>query len=429
MVSPVLFKRNRQKLVKHLPPDSVAIVHSNDQMPRNGSQFFPYRQSSDFFYLTGINQEKSILVMAPHHPEPALREILFILPQSKTTWLWEGKKLTETEASAISGIDRIYTTELYEKKIKEVLKKLKIIYLLNRVHQGFPFEPDSRDVRYGKLLREMYPHHKAGQLAPVMSDLRMIKEPEEIEQIRKACSITAEAFRNILPVVRPGAYEYEIEAELTRVFKRMGAEDHAFAPIIAAGPNACIIHYTVNNKVCREGELLLTDFGAEYNNYASDCTRTIPVPGYFSTRQRKLYETVRRIYGQAEQLLKPGTSIEEVNREVNMLWEEEHIALGLYNLQDMKNQDPRTPLRTQYFPHGTSHFIGLDVHDPGDKQAILRPGMVLSCEPGLYIREEGTGIRLENVLLITEEGCENLMPDIPMDPDEIEFLMNRCDLK
>ncbi len=412
-------------MCQRIQSSSAVILHASDQMPRNGDQFFPYRQQSDFFYLTGIRQEKSILLLCPDHPDPGLRELLFVLPYRAETELWEGKKLSMEEASELSGIGSVFPLESFASKLREVLLRSEVLYVNTYEYPKYSPELVSRDMRFFEQLRKDYPLHRTERLAPILSGLRMIKEPQELDWIRKACAITAESFLEILPLVRPGMFEYEVEAELTRGFIRRGADGHSFQPIIAAGANACSLHYTSNRSRCREGDLLLIDFGAEYMLYAADCTRTIPVGGHFSDRQRKLYESVRKVYLEAVKLLVPGKSLDAFNKEVNQLWEEEHQRLGLYTAAELKAQDPKKPLRMNYYPHGTSHFIGLDVHDVGDKYAPLEPGMVLTCEPGIYLAGEGTGIRLENDLLITEKGAENLLGDLPMLPGEIEQLMQK----
>ncbi|MGC9470707.1 MAG: aminopeptidase P N-terminal domain-containing protein [Bacteroidales bacterium] len=420
-----LFVRNRKKLTEKMLPFSAVAIQSADQMPRNGDQFFPFRQSSDFYYFTGIRQEKSIMVLCPDHPDRSRREMLFILPACKETEVWDGKKLSPEVASRISGISQVFPLNLYDSRLHEVMLHSRHIYLNGVMHYRGPDELLSRDERFARLLLEKYPLHKPEPLAPVISELRLQKEGEELEWIRKACAITSGILHHLLRVIKPGVPEYVIEAEMTRECLVRGAEGHAFLPVVASGDNACVLHYQANRDLCRDGELVLLDFGAEYNLYASDCSRTVPVNGRFTSRQRELYRSVLKIYREAVSLLIPGATLEEVNRELQALWEEEHIRLGLYTGKDLKNQDPARPLYRKYFPHGISHFMGLDVHDPGGRHIVLKEGMVLTCEPGIYIPEEGVGIRLENDLLITPEGNENLMDGTAIEPEEIENLMNK----
>lgn len=420
-----LFVRNRKKLAEKMLPSSALVIHSADQMPRNGDQFFPFRQSSDFYYLTGIRQEKSILVLCPGHPDPTRQEMLFILPANEKTEVWEGRKLLFEEASRISGISSVFPLSLYDSRLHEVLMHSRHIYLNGMMHYREPDGVLTRDERISGVLLEQYPLHKPEPMYPVISELRLQKEEEELEWIRKACAITSGIFHHLLEVIKPGVPEYMIEAEMTRECLVRGADGHAFLPVVASGANACVLHYQGNRDFCRDGELVLLDFGTEYNLYASDFSRTVPVNGRFMPRQRELYGSVLKIYREAVSLLVPGATLEKVNRELRAMWEEEHIRLGLYTGKELKNQDPARPLYRKYFPHGISHFLGLDVHDPGDRYVVLKEGMVLTCEPGIYIPEEGVGIRLENDLLITPEGNENLMDGAATEPEEIENLMHK----
>lgn len=422
-IKPSLFQKNRKKLAKKLDVKSVAIIHSNDEMPRNGDQFYPFRQNSDFFYFTGIEQEKSVLVLCPNHRNEKWREILFLLKPNKTLEIWQGHKLTQEEAQQISGIQTIKWLDEYETILGELLQTNELIYL--NISENARFQPDivSRDFRKHKKLKKKFPLHQYKRLAPIITDLRLVKEEEELHLIKTACNITKKAFHRVLEKVQPGMFEYEIEAEMTYVFLKNGASGHAYAPIVATGKNACALHYVDNDAVCKNSDLLLMDFGAEYANYAADCTRTIPVNGKFSARQKECYQSVLNVLKKAQQLLVPGTTINEINKKVNSLMEEEMIKLGLFTKEDVQKQDPASPMYFNYFMHGTSHFIGLDVHDVGSKDIQLQKGMVLTCEPGLYIAEENLGIRLENDILVDEEPI-NLMFDIPIEIAEIEELMN-----
>ncbi len=426
-ISPSFFARNRQRLIHSLKNNSLAIVHSNDEMNRTADQYFPFRQNSDLFYLTGINQEKTTLMMAPGIEDESLREILVIRRSNPKLETWEGHKLTREEAGLISGIKIVKFDDEIESLIAPVMMQVENVYLNLPEYLKFIPELPVRDLRKGEELMKKFPVHHYERLAPVMRDLRVAKSEEEISLIREACDITRKAFLNTLQSVKPGMTEYEIEALITYDFIKEGARGHAYQPIIASGSNACILHYIDNNDTCSDGDLLLMDFGAEYGNYAADCTRTIPVNGKFTARQRDLYNSVLDVLKFARSLMKPGSTINKIHQEVCRKFEKEHIRLGLYTAQAVEGQDKENPLYQQYYMHGTSHFLGLDVHDVGSKDQEFRPGMVLTCEPGIYLPGEQTGIRLENNILITRDGNVDLMKDIPIEVDEIEELMRRRD--
>ncbi len=419
-----LFEQNRLKLCKHLKKNSVAILHSNDEMPRNGDQFFPFRQNSDLFYLTGIDQEKTVLVLCPDHPIQKNREILFILKPNPQFETWHGKRLTKTEAFEISGVQNIIWIEEFDSVLAESLYYSENIYLNQYENTKYFSEIESRDTRFALDIKQRFPLHHIERLSPILTDLRLIKEPEEINIIRHACTITEKAFDRVLTYLKPGVSEFEVEAEISHEFRRNRAQGHAYYPIVASGENACILHYIRNQNVCNNGDLLLLDFGAEFDNYAADCSRTIPVNGRFTTRQKRLYNAVLNVFNKARAMMVKGTSISLINKQVCKLFEEEHVNLGLYSMEDVHRQDAENPLYSKYFMHGISHFLGLDVHDAGNRFQTLQPGMILTCEPGIYIREEGIGIRIENDILITEEEPIDLMQQIPIEVEEIEEIMN-----
>ncbi len=406
-----LFINNRSRLAQQMAPGSVALIRSGERLLRNGDQTFPFRQNSDFFYLTGINQDKSFLLFAPDHPDAGLREILFITRPSLKSELWTGHRPGPEEVRELSGIPQICWMDEKEAYLKILINEESLVYT-------DPVPGD--DPGAGET-----PYPRTKPLAPLLQILRMIKQPEEIEMIKKAVSITHSAFLRVLGKIKPGLYEYQLEAEIIGEFIGRGAEGHAFEPIVACGKNALILHYVENNCLCRDGELLLMDFGAELNHYAADCSRTIPVNGRYSPRQRQLYEAVLRVFRSARELMRPGTIMADFHQAVGELWEEEHLALGLYTRAEKESHEGSEPLWKNYYMHGTSHSMGLDVHDPFDRLKPFEAGMVLSCEPAIYIREEGVGIRLENDILITEEGPVDLMEDIPMEADEIEDLINK----
>ena len=420
-----LFKRNRVKLIGMLEKDSIAVIHSNDQMVRSGDQYFPFRQNSDLFYLSGIEQEMTILLINPGHHEADKRTMLFLRKPEPKLETWEGKKLDKKFAAEISGISAIFWLEEFESVSRPLILGAGNIYFNIPELEKFKQEYPLRDDRMMQEMKKVYPSHEIKRLAPLMSGLRLVKEPEEMELIKEAIRITGGGLKRVLGFVKPGMHEYEIEAELSHEFIRQGCGGHAYPPIIASGGNACMLHYIKNDQVCREGDLLLMDFGAEYANYAADCTRTIPVNGKFTARQRELYDACLRVFRGARSLMKPGTTIDKINEGVGKLWEEEHIKLGLYTGDELKRQSPENPIHRKYYPHGTAHFMGLDVHDVGGKLEVLKEGMVLTCEPGIYLVEESTGIRLENDILITGDGNMDLMEVYPMEAEEIEDLMNQ----
>lgn len=398
------FTRNRTRLADRMSPEAVVLIKSGERKLRNGNQYFPFRQQSNFFYLTGINLEDSVFIFSPEHHDPELREILFIKRPTLKSELWSGHAPDPEEIKALSGIGQVRWLDEQEAFLKLLIPDALMLYT---------------DEDMGTV-----PYHRKEPLAPLVQGLRMIKQSEEIEEIRKAINITHSAFLRVLKKAEPGLYEYQIEAELIAEFIGQGAEGHAFEPIIACGKNALVLHYVKNNCICRDGELLLMDFGAEKNHYAADCSRTIPVNGRFSRRQKALYNAVLRVSRKAKDLMVPGTIMADFHQAVGEIWEEEHLALGLYTHEDVKAQAGSDPLWKKFFMHGTSHSMGLDVHDPFDRTVPFEAGMVLSCEPAIYLPDEKLGIRLENNILITDGGPVDLMEDIPIEADEIEELMN-----
>jgi Xaa-Pro aminopeptidase len=421
-INPRLFEKNRERLEKKLKPNALAVIHSNDEMPRNGDQCFPFRQNSDMFYLTGLDQEKCVLTLFPNHPVESLREIVFTVKTSDHMVTWYGHKYTLEQVSVVSGVKTVKWLDDFDATFRDLMARAHCVYLNQNENPRFTTDVPSRDLRFIQQLRTDYPLHEFMRLSPLLTELRMVKDDEEISLISRACEITGDAFGRVLKFVKPGVLEYEVEAEITHEFIRKGASGHAYPPIIASGENNCILHYNQNDQECREGELLLLDFGAEYANYAGDCSRTIPVSGKFSPRQRQVYEAVLRVLRKASKMLVPGTTIDKYHAEVCKIMEKEMIDLGLFTEEDVKNQDPANPMFFRYYMHGTSHFMGLDVHDVGSKQQPLSKGMVLSCEPGIYIPEEGFGIRLENDILVGHDPID-LMAHIPIEPDDIEALM------
>ncbi|MFW6020285.1 MAG: aminopeptidase P family protein [Bacteroidales bacterium] len=418
------YKSNRKRLKMLLEDDAIAVVFSNDLMPRNGDQYFPFRQNSDLLYLTGIDQEETVLLLFPDSPLEQYREVLFIRKTDEKITIWEGDKYTQKEAGEISGINNIMWMESFDSVLNHVSTLSSKFYLNQNEHWGAPDTPESKQLREGKRIKQKYPFHQFYRLAPLLKELRLIKQQEEIDTMRQACNITANAFNRIMKFVKPGLNESEIEAEITHEFLRSGASGHAYAPIVASGKNATVLHYIANNKTIHDGELILFDIGCEYNNYASDMSRTIPVNGKFSDRQKEVYNAVLRVFQQAKEMIKPATSIDQINHNVEQLLMEEHIKLGLYTREDVQDKEKRNQLIKTYYPHGTSHFMGLDVHDVGTKYERLEAGMVLSCEPGIYIPQENIGVRIENDIVVTLDEPLDLMADVPITVEEIERFMN-----
>ncbi len=418
-----LFEKNRQKLFSKLADKSLAIINSNDEMPRNGDQIFKFRQNSDLYYLSGINQPKSILCLCNNHPNVNYKEILFATKPDENYAIWYGHQFGKEELQEVSGIKTIFWLEDFESVLRDLMINSENIYLSSNEYIKFiPDFPD-RNHRFSLELKEKYPLHQYFRLAPITSDLRLKKEQEEIEIIKNACEITAKAFNRILNFTKSNIYEHEIEAEITHEFIINRADAHAYQPIIASGSNACVLHYTENNKICKKGDLVLLDFGAEIDNYASDCSRTIPVNGKFTERQKAYYQAVLNVYKAIEKQYIIGNTIDNLNKETGLLIENELIKLGLFSKEDVEKQNNEKPLFKKFFMHGVSHFMGLDVHDVGSRQTLLEEGMILTCEPGIYNAEEGIGIRLENDILITKDGPINLMKNIPIEIEEIEKIM------
>ena len=419
-----LFIDNRKKFIAELPPNSMAIFFANDEMPRSADQHFVFRQNPDLFWLSGIDQEKTILIIFPDCPNPLFREVLFLRKTNEVIAVWEGHKYTMEEAKEASGIAQIFWEESFEPALKSLMTYCDRVYInINQNDRSDNLVP-YKDIRFANELKTYYPAHEFKRLGPIMAKLRSVKHPIEVDIIKQACGITRDAFKRVLKFMKPGVMEYEVEAEIIHEFIRQRATGHAYTPIIASGYNACVLHYIENNRNCKDGDLVLMDFGAEYANYASDLTRTIPANGKFSARQKDVYNAVLRVMKQAKTLLKPGTILADYNNEVGKIMEAELIGLGLLDKEAVAKQDNSSPLYKKYFMHGTSHFMGIDVHDIGNRYAPMQIGNVFTCEPGIYIPEENLGIRIENDILITENGIVDLMEDIPIEVEEIEMLMH-----
>lgn len=424
-IDSALFIENRKKYVAQLPERAIAFFNSNDEMPRNGDANFLFRQQSDLLWLTGIDQEQTILVLAPHHPIPEYREALFVRKTNEHIAVWEGHKYTKEEARKQSGISSVFWLEDFQALLPVLMHHSSTVFINLNENDRFVTEVPYRDERFAAKLRTQYPHHTYDRSGPLMAKLRAIKSEAEIQLMQTACDITDKAFRRVLHFTKPGVHEYEIEAEIIHEFIRNRATGHAYTPIIASGPNACVLHYNDNNQPCNAGDVILLDFGAEYANYAADLSRSIPVSGKFSARQRDVYNAVLHVMRAARKLLVVGNTIPKYHEEVGRIMEEQLVNLGLLKAEEVKKQDPKAPLYKKYFMHGTSHFLGLDVHDIGSRYEPMQAGMVFTCEPGIYIPEEGLGIRIENDILITSKGPVDLMEKIPIEVEEIEELMAR----
>ncbi len=418
-----LFIENRSRFAKNLKPSSVAIFNSNDIMPTNADGTMAFRQNNDLFYLSGIDQEESILILFPDSYNKDYKEILFLRETNERIAIWEGAKLTKQEATEASGIKTVFWLSEFERVFNTVMAEAQNVYLNSNEHLRATIEVETRDARFIKKCRERFPLHNYERSAPLLMELRAIKSETEVELIKQACAITRKGFLRALKFIKPGVMEYEIEAELIHEFVRNRSRGFAYGPIIASGLNSCVLHYVDNNKECKDGDILLMDVAAEYANYASDLTRCLPVNGKFSERQKQVYNAVLRVMKEATNMLRPGLVLTEYNKEVGKIMEKELIGLGLITEKDVRDQNPEMPAYKKYFMHGTSHFMGLDVHDVGNWNKPVQAGMVFTCEPGIYIPAEKIGIRLENNILVTKGNPVDLMADIPLEADEIEALM------
>lgn len=419
-----LFVHNRKRFRDGIVPQSVAVFNSNDIMPTNADGTMRFKQNSDMFHLSGIDQEESILLIAPDVRDETHREVLFLKETNETIAVWEGHKLTVEEARETSGIQTIYWLKDFERVFGMIVSECAHIYLNLNEHSRATKDVQTRDDRFIQWCKQKYPLHKYRRCAPVMHSIRAVKHKMEILLMQQACDITEKGFRRLLEFVKPGVHEYEIEAELIHEFTRNRSQGFAYEPIIASGRNSCVLHYVENKEQCKDGDILLLDIGAEYANYDSDLSRTIPVNGRYTDRQKEVYNAVLRVQKKAIDMLRPGTLLKEYHKEVGLMMQEELIKLKLLDKADIQNQDPKWPAYKRFFMHGTSHYIGLDTHDVGNWDVPMEAGNVFTCEPGIYILEEGIGVRIEDDLLVTKNGPANLMKNIPKEVEEIEELMN-----
>ncbi len=420
-----LFIQNRKKFIAHMQPNALAVFNSNDIYPISADATMPFQQHRDIFYLSGVDQEESILVLFPEASNPAHKEILFLKETNDHIAVWEGAKLNKDQAFEVSGIKTVYWLQQFPTIFKQLMAEAAGIYLNTNEHLRADTTVQTREDRFIEQVRKDYPAHQTHKSAPIMHQIRSVKEAVELNLMQTACDITEKGFRRLLGFIKPGVWEYEIEAELAHEFLRNRSQGFAYTPIVATGKNACVLHYIENNAQCQDGELILLDVGAEYANYSSDLTRCVPINGRFSARQKEVYSAVLRVKNAAQQLLVPGTIMAEYHKEVGKLMESELLGLKLIDQTDIKNQDPNWPAYKKYFMHGTSHFLGLDTHDVGLWHLPILENMVFTCEPGIYIPEEGLGIRIEDDLVVQANGGPfNLMRNIPIEIEEIENLMN-----
>jgi len=420
-----LFISNRANFVKQMEGSSLAVFNSNDIYPVSADSTMPFQQHRDIFHLSGVNQEESILVLSPKSKNEAHREVLFLKETNDHIAVWEGAKLNKDQAFEATGIKTVYWLSQFDSIFKQMMAEVDSIYLNTNEHLRADTTVQTREDRFIESVKKDYPAHQVRRSGPITHRIRSVKSPIEVDLMQNACNITKMGVERLLKFIKPGVWEYEIEAELLHEFVKNRSQGFAYTPIVASGANACVLHYIQNNGECKAGEVILLDVGAEYANYASDLTRCIPVSGRFTDRQRAVYNSVLHVKNEAQKLLVPGTLMNDYHKEVGGLMEAELLKLGLLDTTDIKNQDANWPAYKKYFMHGTSHFIGLDTHDVGIWNEPIESGMAFTCEPGIYIPEEGLGIRLEDDLIVQESGEPlNLMGDIPIEADHIETIMN-----
>jgi len=420
-----LFVKNRAKFSAEMKPNSVAVFNSNDIYPVSADSTLPFAQHRDIFYLSGVDQEESILLLFPDAPYDNLKEILFLKETNEHIAIWEGEKLSKERAFEVSGVKTVIWLQDFHKTLKEIMTYCDTIYINTNEHYRAVIETETREARFIKWWKENYPAHKVEKSNPILQRIRSVKESEELDLIQEACNITEKGYRRILNFVKPNIMEYEIEAEFAHEFLRNRSKGFAYTPIIASGNNANVLHYIENNQQCKAGDLILLDVGAEYANYSSDMTRIVPVSGRFSDRQKEVYNAVLRVKNEAAKMLIPGTLWKQYHVEVGKIMTSELLGLGLIDKTDVQNEKPDWPAYKKYFMHGTSHHMGLDTHDYGLLHESMQANMVFTVEPGIYIPAEGFGIRIEDDMVIQEKGeAFNLMRNIPIEVDEIESIMN-----
>ena len=424
-IDAALFKLNRKNFMSQMEDGTLAVFNSNDIFPISADSTMPFQQHRDILFLSGVDQEESILVLFPNAKNPNQREVLFLKETSELIAIWEGDKLDKNRALEVSGIASVHWLKDFQTVFKQMMAEASGIYLNTNEHLRANTEVETREDRFIKKVKQDYPTHQVHKSAPILHRLRSVKHPIEINLMQKACDITKAGIYRLLKFIKPGVWEHHIEAELAHEFLMNSSRGFAYTPIIASGKNACVLHYIENNKECFDGDVILLDVGAEYANYASDLTRCIPVSGRFTARQKEVYNAVLHVKNEAEKLLVPGTMMADYHKQVGLLMEEQLVKLKLISLSDIKSQNPDWPAYKKYFMHGTSHHLGLDTHDYGLLEEPISANMVFTVEPGIYIPDEGFGIRLEDDVVVQETGEPlNLMKTIPIEAEEIEDLMN-----
>ena len=419
-----LYTRNRKALADMLDSKGLSLFFSNDIYPTSADGTMPFIQATDIFYLSGVDQEETILLLFPDAHSDVDKEILFTIETSEELAVWHGAKLTKKEARESTGIRNVQWLSAFESTLHRLMAEAEVLYLNDNPHTRASTLVETRELRENTRIREKYPNHITERTAPLLYDLRAVKHKTEILQMQRACDITKAGLERVLQFVKPGVMEYEIEAEFLHEFIRRGSRRFAYTPIVGSGANACVLHYVENNKECKDGDVVLMDVGAEYGNYAADMTRSIPVNGKFTDRQRAVYNSVYSVMQDAMKLLRPGVSLHEYHKQVGELMTKQLLDLKLIDKHDVSKQSASSPAYKKFFMHGTSHFIGLDVHDVGHWQNPIQAGNVFTCEPGIYIPNESLGIRLENDIVITENGFVDLMAHIPIEAEAIEESMN-----
>ena len=422
-LNPEIFVKNRERFSKELLPGSIAIFVSNDEVPSNGDALYPFKQNSDLFWLSGVTQEDSMVIIFPDHPDPKYREVLVLVRPNELKEKWDGKRLRAEEAKKISGIQAILWVDSSDALLQQWIHLAENIYLDSNENDRKASLLQTREYRFIEDLKKRYPLHRYYRAAKIMKQLRAIKTPLEVEVLQQAIDITRNTFLRLLKFIKPGVNEYEIEAEIFQSFLSQRATGAAYNSIIASGDNARTLHYISNNQECKDGDLILMDFGAEYGGYCADLTRTVPVNGKFTRRQKTVYNACLHLHNYAKSLLKPGITIAEYTKKVGEEANQVFLKIGLLSKSDIKNETPENPAYFKYMYHGISHHLGIDVHDLGTRTEPIKPGMVLTVEPGVYIEEEKIGVRIENNIWITRNGNKDLMEKIPMTVEEIENLM------
>ncbi|TDH25667.1 M24 family metallopeptidase [Segetibacter sp. 3557_3] len=423
-LDPEIFIQNRQRFTKEMKSNSIAVFNSNDEVPANGDRLYTFIQNSDLYWLCGIEQEDTMVVLFPDNPDPKYREVLVLTRPNELKEKWDGKRLRANEATAISGIKTIIWLDVLEAQLQPWIHLADVIYINTNENDRKSSTLPTRDYRFSKELMDRYPAHKYERSAKVLKKLRAVKTEQEVEVMKEAIAITEKAFRRVLGFIKPGVKEYEIEAEIVHEFLRNRSKGEAYGSIIASGDRARTLHYISNNEECKDGELILMDFGANYGNYNADLTRTVPVNGRFSARQKEVYNACLHLHNFAKDILKPGINLIDYTEQVGEEASKQFIKLGLLSKADVKNEDRDNRAYRKYLYHGISHHLGIDVHDLGSRVEPIKEGMVFTIEPGIYIEEEQMGIRIENNVWITKNGNKDLMKSIPITVEEIEGLMN-----